>query len=96
MNLLIGSSLFVLFFVTNCVLGSEDASIGKEELAALNRDGFARQDPNDDFTGGFFAAWPVVLFIIAAACLVISVIGFLSYAIGICRQPKYNFQPVNA
>lgn len=61
----LGSSLVVVFFFTNCVLSNEDVSIDKEELVALNRDGFARENFHSDFTGGFLAAWPVVLYLIA-------------------------------
>jgi len=37
----------------------------KMENFALSRDGFYRKNPDDDFTHGFFAAWPVILLILA-------------------------------
>jgi hypothetical protein len=40
-----------------------------KEVFALTRDGFYRENP-DELLGGFFAAWPVVLYIIG---------GFLFY-----------------
>lgn len=65
MNRILKCSFFVLFCVVNFVLGSDDSSISKDEMMALNRDGFGRQNQEDDFTNGFFAAWPLVLFILA-------------------------------
>ncbi|CAF0769296.1 unnamed protein product [Brachionus calyciflorus] len=94
MNSVLASGLCFLIFVVNCVYSNDQ--LLKDEIVALNRDGFARQNPDDDFTGGKLAAWPVTLFLIAAACFVISIVSFFAYAVGICRKPKHHFQTINA
>ncbi len=36
----------------------------KMENFALSRDGLYRKNPDEDFTHGFFAAWPVILLLL--------------------------------
>jgi len=56
----------------------------KLETFALTRDGFYRENP-DELLFGFFAAWPVVLYIIGVTFLAIAIIAFLGYVTGICK-----------
>ena len=43
---------------------SESAALPKDEQMALTRDGMSRDHP-DELLGGFFAAWPAVLWILS-------------------------------
>ena len=63
----------------------------KDELFALNRDGLYREN-QDGLANGFFAVWPFMLFVIAAASLVIAIISFFGYATGLCRSPHVRVQ----
>lgn len=65
MNQILKSTFAVLLCIVNFVMSSEDSSISRDELIALNRDGFGRQNQEDDFANGFFAAWPLVLYVLA-------------------------------
>ena len=40
----------------------------KDEITALSRDGFSRQNP-DALFDGFFAAWPATLYVISGKTL---------------------------
>lgn len=42
----------------------DDEKRPDDEIFALTRDGFARENP-DKLLNGFFAAWPAVLYILA-------------------------------
>jgi len=81
----------VLAFVTiasiNCQ--ANDHGMSKEEIAALTRDGNYRLNP-DGLLNGFLAAWPVVLYCLAAACLVIAFLGGFAHITGICKTPKQH------
>jgi hypothetical protein len=49
-------------------------------------------------TGGFFAAWAFVLYLIAIVFAIMAVAGFLGHVTGLCRSPPEHvrFQSVVA
>ncbi len=48
------------------------------EVFALTRDGFYRENP-DELLGGFFAAWPVVLYIIGGFFILFSFLKLFKF-----------------
>ena len=58
-----------LFLMISCVYGApKSQAVINQQNMALSRDGLYRRDP-DALLGGFFAAWPFVLLILAGSHL---------------------------
>ncbi len=63
------SFLLLALIVASLKTDSASAEVKSEfqhnmENFALSRDGLYRKNPDEDFTHGFFAAWPVILLLL--------------------------------
>ncbi|CAF0957105.1 unnamed protein product [Brachionus calyciflorus] len=73
-----------LLFTIKSISCSE--KISQEELIALTRDHWGRENP-DQLLQGFIPVWAIVIYIIAATCLVISLVSGVCYLFG-CKNPN--------
>jgi hypothetical protein len=57
----------------------------------------SRENP-DALTGGFFAAWAFILYVLAAVFAIMALVGIFGYITGLCRSPPEHvkFQSVVA
>jgi len=84
---------FILGLISMLLVNTEAAdSKNDAQIFALTRDGNYRADP-DQLLNGFFAAWPVVLLVLAGVFFILAIVAFLGYATGLCRgrnQQRYE------
>lgn len=92
---LLVATVLGLVIIASASVDAKSAYQQKMENFALSRDGLYRENPDDDFTHGFFAAWPVILLVIAAVFLVVAFISLIGYGTGLCATPegRGTYQP---
>ena len=70
--------------VQSAPVEGENGKLDHDQLFALTRDNFGREDP-DKLLWGFIPVWAIVIFTMAALMAVIAVLGFLGHLCG-CRN----------
>lgn len=89
----INFALASLFVIGVVLISHIQCDLSKDELRALTRDDNGRADPDAldfGFGKGSFAAWPVLLVVLAVACFVIGILGSLGHVTGLCRNNDHQ------